>query len=93
MEFINVHNKSFYFDLVNNLEVIWHPSGIDKITEKAQVSQDGTMVAVPRSESLAGATAGASDTESNSERDTEVHMAPLRACPHLDCFITIAQVN
>lgn len=79
-------HQSFYFDL-NNLEVIWHPSGIDKITEKAQVSQDGTMVAVPRSESLAGATAGASDTESNSERDTEVHMA-LR--PHLDCFITIA---
>lgn len=90
MEFSYVHNKSFYFDLVNNLEVIWHPSGIDKITEKAQVSQDGTMVAVPRSESLAGATAGASDTESNSERDTEVHMT-LR--PHLDCFITTAQEN
>lgn len=44
------------------------PPGIDKITEKAQVSQDGTMVAVPRSESQAGA----SDTESNSERDGEV---------------------
>lgn len=45
-----------------------HPPGIDKITEKAQVSQDGTMVAVPRS----GSQAGASDTESNSERDVEV---------------------
>lgn len=51
---------------------ISHPPGIDKITEKAQVSQDGTMVAVPRSESQARA----SDTESNSERDGEV-TAPL----------------
>ncbi|XP_075891156.1 protein HID1b [Nelusetta ayraudi] len=49
--------------------------GIDKITEKAQVSQDGTMVTVPRSESQAGA----SDTESNSERDTEVLQAESEA--------------
>ncbi|KAI3365716.1 hypothetical protein L3Q82_010155 [Scortum barcoo] len=51
--------------------------GIDKITEKSQVSEDGTMVAVPHSDSPQstadnGAVAGASDTESNSERDLKV---------------------
>ncbi|XP_059180455.1 protein HID1-like [Centropristis striata] len=49
--------------------------GIDKITEKSQVSVDGTMVTVPHSDSPQTAAengAGASDTESNSERDTEV---------------------
>uniref|UniRef100_A0A671XIC1 HID1 domain containing n=1 Tax=Sparus aurata TaxID=8175 RepID=A0A671XIC1_SPAAU len=50
--------------------------GIDKITEKAQVSEDGTMVAVPHSDSPqatadCSAAAGGSDTESNSERDHE----------------------
>uniref|UniRef100_A0AAY4ARC6 Uncharacterized protein n=1 Tax=Denticeps clupeoides TaxID=299321 RepID=A0AAY4ARC6_9TELE len=50
---------------------------IDKLTEKSQVSEDGTMVALPRTEShqaLAlerAASAGASDTESNSGRDNE----------------------
>ena len=53
------------------------PSGIDKITEKAQVSEDGTMVAVlhsdsPQAAADCGAAAGGSDTESNSERDHEV---------------------
>ncbi|XP_042254363.1 protein HID1b [Thunnus maccoyii] len=52
--------------------------GIDKITEKSQVSQDGTMVAVPHSDSPqtpadSSAIAAASDTESNSERDSEVY--------------------
>ncbi|XP_078019859.1 protein HID1b [Epinephelus lanceolatus] len=52
--------------------------GIDKITEKSQVSVDGTMVAVPHSDSQqttadSSAAAGASDTESNSERDPEVY--------------------
>ncbi|XP_040885463.1 protein HID1b [Toxotes jaculatrix] len=50
--------------------------GIDKITEKSQVSEDGTMVAVPHSDcpqaTADGPTAAASDTESNSERDHEV---------------------
>ncbi|XP_022599156.1 protein HID1-like [Seriola dumerili] len=54
--------------------------GIDKITEKSQVSEDGTMVTVPNSDSPQArqqttddsAAAGASDTESNSERDHEV---------------------
>lgn len=51
--------------------------GIDKITEKSQVSVDGTMVAVPRSDppqtpSDGNTGAAASDTESNSERDPEV---------------------
>uniref|UniRef100_A0A3Q1I459 HID1 domain containing b n=1 Tax=Anabas testudineus TaxID=64144 RepID=A0A3Q1I459_ANATE len=50
--------------------------GIDKITEKSQVSEDGTMVAVPHSDSPqaadSSAAAGASDTESNSEREPEV---------------------
>ncbi|KAG7460184.1 hypothetical protein MATL_G00218970 [Megalops atlanticus] len=51
--------------------------GIDKLTEKSQVSEDGTMVSVPQTESPqtppsehSGA-AGASDTESNSGRDNE----------------------
>ncbi|XP_068162227.1 protein HID1-like [Antennarius striatus] len=52
--------------------------GIDKITEKAQVSQDGTMVAVPHSESsritaVNSAVAGASNMESNSDKDHEVY--------------------
>lgn len=51
--------------------------GIDKITEKSQVSLDGTMVAVPHSDPPQtppdrNTTAAASDTESNSERDHEV---------------------
>uniref|UniRef100_A0A8C8A0F8 HID1 domain containing n=1 Tax=Oryzias sinensis TaxID=183150 RepID=A0A8C8A0F8_9TELE len=45
--------------------------GIDKITEKAQVSKDGTMVTVPHSPCDGSAIDGASDTESNSERDPE----------------------
>uniref|UniRef100_A0A7N8XG47 HID1 domain containing n=1 Tax=Mastacembelus armatus TaxID=205130 RepID=A0A7N8XG47_9TELE len=52
--------------------------GIDKITEKSQVSVDGTLVAVPHSDSPqadSSAVAGASDTESNSERDPEVHIS------------------
>ncbi|XP_018544974.1 protein HID1b [Lates calcarifer] len=58
--------------------------GIDKITEKSQVSEDGTMVAVPQSESPQvtadnGATTGASDTESNSERDHEVYRSESEA--------------
>ncbi|XP_041818575.1 protein HID1b [Chelmon rostratus] len=51
--------------------------GIDKITEKSQVGEDGTMIAVPHSDppqstAASGPAAGASDTESNSERDHEV---------------------
>ncbi|XP_028287619.1 protein HID1b [Parambassis ranga] len=51
---------------------------IDKITEKSQVSADGTMIAVPHLDSPqtaadSSAIAGASDTESNSERDHEVY--------------------
>ncbi|XP_036408842.1 protein HID1 [Megalops cyprinoides] len=51
--------------------------GIDKLTEKSQVSEDGTMVSVPQTESPQtppsdhSGTAGASDTESNSGRDNE----------------------
>lgn len=57
--------------------ICFFSSGIDKITEKAQVSEDGTMVAVPHSDSPqatadCSAAAGGSDTESNSERDHEV---------------------
>ncbi|XP_074476322.1 protein HID1-like [Sebastes fasciatus] len=52
--------------------------GIDKITERSQVSLDGTMVTVPypdspRTTADISAGAGASDTESNSERDHEVY--------------------
>ncbi|KAF7659054.1 hypothetical protein LDENG_00003910 [Lucifuga dentata] len=57
--------------------------GIDKITEKSQVSQDGTMVTVPYSDSAqtadSSAITGASDTESNSERDHEVYQAESEA--------------
>ncbi|XP_074520153.1 protein HID1b [Halichoeres trimaculatus] len=48
--------------------------GIDKITEKSQVSVDGTMVAVPHSESpQTTSVSRGSDTESNSGRDLEVY--------------------
>ncbi|KAG7242841.1 hypothetical protein INR49_018096 [Caranx melampygus] len=52
--------------------------GIDKLTEKSQVSEDGTMVSVPKTDSPhtvhpdQSAVAGTSDTESNSGRDNEV---------------------
>uniref|UniRef100_A0A668AN43 HID1 domain containing n=1 Tax=Myripristis murdjan TaxID=586833 RepID=A0A668AN43_9TELE len=52
--------------------------GIDKLTEKSQVSEDGTMVSVPKTDaphtphSDQSAIAGTSDTESNSGRDNEV---------------------
>ncbi|KAG7491219.1 hypothetical protein MATL_G00000590 [Megalops atlanticus] len=50
--------------------------GIDKLTEKSQVSEDGTMVSVqqkdsPQTPSDHSGAAGASDTESNSGRDNE----------------------
>uniref|UniRef100_A0AAQ4QW51 HID1 domain containing b n=1 Tax=Gasterosteus aculeatus aculeatus TaxID=481459 RepID=A0AAQ4QW51_GASAC len=51
--------------------------GIDKLTEKSQVSEDGTMVSVPKMDPLQtahadhNAVAGTSDTESNSGRDNE----------------------
>ncbi|KAM9346205.1 protein HID1 isoform 1-T1 [Symphorus nematophorus] len=51
--------------------------GIDKLTEKSQVSEDGTMVSVPKTDSThtvhtdQSAAAGTSDTESNSGRDNE----------------------
>lgn len=45
------------------------PLGIDKITEKAQMSEEGTMVSVAVPPPAA---AGNSDTESNSDRDHEV---------------------
>uniref|UniRef100_A0A669BG82 HID1 domain containing n=1 Tax=Oreochromis niloticus TaxID=8128 RepID=A0A669BG82_ORENI len=49
--------------------------GIDKLTEKSQVSEDGTMVSVPKTDSPNtvhpdhSAVTGTSDTESNSGRD------------------------
>uniref|UniRef100_A0A8C5C0F7 HID1 domain containing n=1 Tax=Gadus morhua TaxID=8049 RepID=A0A8C5C0F7_GADMO len=52
--------------------------GIEKLTEKSQVSEDGTMVSIPKMDSpqkpLAdqSTVTGTSDTESNSGRDTEV---------------------
>uniref|UniRef100_A0A4W6G105 HID1 domain containing n=1 Tax=Lates calcarifer TaxID=8187 RepID=A0A4W6G105_LATCA len=51
--------------------------GIDKLTEKSQVSEDGTMVSVPKTDSPhtvspdQSVAAGTSDTESNSGRDNE----------------------
>ena len=54
------------------------PAAIDKLTEQSQVSEDGTMVTVPKKDSPPAprpdhtAVTGTSDTESNSGRDTEV---------------------
>ncbi|KAM6951683.1 protein HID1b [Aplochiton taeniatus] len=52
---------------------------IDKLTEKARVSEDGTMVSVERTDSPQTAAdnsgIGASDTESNSGRDSEASHA------------------
>nr|XP_020476590.1 protein HID1-like isoform X1 [Monopterus albus] len=51
--------------------------GIDKLTEKSQVSEDGTMVSVLKSDSVhtvhpdQSAVGGTSDTESNSGKDSE----------------------
>ncbi|KAK0141616.1 Protein HID1 [Merluccius polli] len=52
--------------------------GIEKLTEKSQVSEDGTMVSVPKMDSPhqphaadQSAITGTSDTESNSGRDNE----------------------
>ncbi|XP_060951430.1 protein HID1b isoform X1 [Limanda limanda] len=51
--------------------------GIDKITEKSLVTENGSVVALPHPDPPQvaadnGAPAGASDTESNSERDHEI---------------------
>ncbi|XP_005913863.1 protein HID1b isoform X1 [Haplochromis burtoni] len=55
--------------------------GIDKITEKSQVSQDGTMITVPHLDSphtsKSSIAAGASDSES--ERDHEVNRTQLES--------------
>lgn len=44
------------------------PLGIDKITEKAQVSEEGTMVSV----SIPPSAAAGTNSESNLDRDHEV---------------------
>uniref|UniRef100_A0A3B3UEU3 HID1 domain containing n=1 Tax=Poecilia latipinna TaxID=48699 RepID=A0A3B3UEU3_9TELE len=60
--------------------------GIDKLTEKSQVSEDGTMVSIPKLDSPQtvhsdqSAAAGTSDTESNSGRDNEVGALLLSPC-------------
>ena len=71
---LTLYHKSFWI----KKPILSCPAGIDKITEKSQVTENGTMVALPDSDSPPaaaenGATAGASDTESNSERDHEVN--------------------
>lgn len=73
---INEPIPDIHFPSVST-HVLLCPTGLDKITEKSQVSEDGTMVTVPHSDAAqaadSSAIAGASDTESNSERDREVH--------------------
>lgn len=49
-------------------KMILCPLGIDKITEKAQMSEEGTMVSVPD----APPTAGTSDTQCNSDQGHKV---------------------
>uniref|UniRef100_A0A4W6G2X2 HID1 domain containing n=1 Tax=Lates calcarifer TaxID=8187 RepID=A0A4W6G2X2_LATCA len=64
--------------------------GIDKLTEKSQVSEDGTMVSVPKTDSPhtvspdQSVAAGTSDTESNSGRDNEVSV-----CAHLCAYVCL----
>lgn len=64
----------------------WIFAGIDKLTEKSQVSEDGTMVSVPKTDSPPtvhpdqSAVAGTSDTESNSGKDNEVSVC---VCVHV----------
>lgn len=62
--------------------------GIDKITEKSQVSQDGTMITVPHLDSphtsKSSIAAGASDSES--ERDHEVVSRWLVSLTHTQKF-------
>ncbi|KAM4623400.1 protein HID1b [Polymixia lowei] len=57
--------------------------GIDKLTEKSQVCEDGTMVTLQHTgspQTAADSGAGASDTESNSDRDKKVlHTKPEAA--------------
>lgn len=77
-----------FFFFPYKLKIILRPLGIDKITEKAQVSEDGTMVAVLQPAADGGAAAGASDTESNSERDHEVR----EASPLSSLFFPAAEV-
>uniref|UniRef100_A0A3P8UUZ4 HID1 domain containing n=2 Tax=Cynoglossus semilaevis TaxID=244447 RepID=A0A3P8UUZ4_CYNSE len=52
--------------------------GIDTITEKAQVSTNGTTVTVPTADSNRSVTGGASDTKSDSEKDPDVSHADLQ---------------
>ncbi|KAG7507139.1 hypothetical protein JOB18_025180 [Solea senegalensis] len=55
--------------------------GIDTITEKTQVSENGLLVVVPHSATVdVGAVGGANDTESNSERDHEVCLTDSESC-------------
>ena len=69
------------------------PAAIDKLTEQSQVSEDGTMVTVPKRDAPPAprpdhaAVTGTSDTESNSGRDTEVRrfQCPSVAFPSCAC--------
>ncbi|MGH0144664.1 UNVERIFIED_CONTAM: hypothetical protein FKN15_029637 [Acipenser sinensis] len=65
----NHHLVFFLLEVFNNI-IQYQFDGIDKLTEKSQVSEDGTMISVQPTDSnqspsdISGA-AGASDTESN----------------------------
>lgn len=75
---INVeHIYAVHLAWTTDVMVCFCLAGIEKLTEKSQVSQDGTMVALQERQSSQtqadqGAGAGASDTESNSGRENEV---------------------
>uniref|UniRef100_A0A8C9WLC9 HID1 domain containing n=1 Tax=Scleropages formosus TaxID=113540 RepID=A0A8C9WLC9_SCLFO len=65
--------------------------GIDKLTEKSQVSEDGTMVSVqqvdsPQTQSEQSGVGGASDTESNSGRDNETARKRLTSVSSTTCW-------
>lgn len=72
------NKKNIEYHQASALSSDWFPAGIDKLTEKSQVSEDGTMVSVPKTDvphtvhTDQSAVAGTSDTESNSGRDNEV---------------------
>uniref|UniRef100_A0A7N6BKY8 HID1 domain containing b n=1 Tax=Anabas testudineus TaxID=64144 RepID=A0A7N6BKY8_ANATE len=72
--------------------------GIDKLTEKSQVSEDGTMVSIPKTESPPtvqsdqSAVAGTSDTESNSGKDNEVNLRLLSKVLSWKCKLPLQTI-
>lgn len=71
--------QCYFYQMLSSCDCCF-PVGIDKLTEKSQVSEDGTMVSIPKTDSSHAvqtehcAASAASDTESNSGRENEVRV-------------------